>query len=280
MSIMLLGDYDMKKLVCVVLCFAMLVCGICTVSANAKRLTKTIEKDDLIQIGDFDSLFDGFFVLCPKALAESEGRFPVVVWANGTMCPPVLYTKLLREIAKSGYIVVASPEMMPKDGKEQIAAIDYIISENADKDSLFYNKVDTEKIGAVGHSQGGASTVNAAAADNRIKAVVSIAGASRKDEAAVLKVPTLFFTGKLDFVVFSPWWTKPSYNACNVPAVYASLKLGIHTSCIFNADAYIGYTVKWLNTWLFGSNDKSVFLPGGSLSADCNWTDFQVKNFS
>ncbi len=66
---------------------------------------------------------------------------------------------------------------MAADGKEQIASIDYILNENKNKKSIFYQHVDTAKIGAAGHSQGGRSCVNAAALDKRISCIFSIAGA-------------------------------------------------------------------------------------------------------
>lgn len=265
----------LMKLIPVLLVTVMLF-GI-TVPAYAYE--DVVEKDGVMQLGDFENLVDGHIIYYPTELATSNETYPVVVWANGTMCAPALYYDLLVGVAKQGYIVVASPELMSKDGSAQIAAIDYIFAENADPESPFYGKVDTDKIGAFGHSQGGLSSVNAAVADERIGAVVSIAGASDKSQTQNLTVPSLFLTGTLDTIVLSALWVKPSYKGCPAPAVYASLEGGVHTSCVLNADVYINYTVKWFNAWLNEDGDKSAFLPGGELSKDDDWTDYQSKNF-
>jgi len=238
-----------------------------------------IEKDGVMQLGDFDSLVDGHIVYYPIDLESSDRQYPVAVWANGTMCAPILYYKLLVGVARLGYIVIASPELMSKDGSDQINAINYISAENEDPDSPFYGKVDMGKIGAFGHSQGGLSCVNAAVADSRIGAIVSIAGASEKSQTANLSVPSLFLTGTLDTIVLSSLWVKPSYEGCPAPAVYASLRGGVHTSCIANADTYINYIVKWFDAWLYADGSISAFESGGELSQDRAWTGYKAKNF-
>jgi pimeloyl-ACP methyl ester carboxylesterase len=50
-------------------------------------------------------------------------------------------------------------------------ALDFMLAENDDPMSKYYQKIDVDKIGAMGHSQGGMGTV-AAASDARIKAVI------------------------------------------------------------------------------------------------------------
>ena len=269
----------MKRILSVI--FSVIIFAGCLSSAPvyAKTYTAVIEKDGVMQMGDFDSLSDGFIVYFPKEVKSTDRKYPVAVWANGTMCPPALYYSVLTGIAKNGYIVIASPDMMSKSGKGQIAAIDYIAEQNEDKNSVFYNKVDLHRIGAIGQSQGGASCVNAAAADDRIGAIVSIAGASTKEEASLLNVPALFLTGSLDFIVLSSEWVKPSFDACPSPAVYASLNNGTHTSFLLNADTYVNYSVKWFNAWLYDDGDKSAFMNGGELSKDRMWSDFKAKNF-
>ncbi|GEM_PF-1466273 len=264
----------LSKLAAIIIAVVMML----GIAAPAYAYEGVTEKDGVMQLGDFDNLIDGHIIYYPTDLENSNEKYPVAVWANGTMCAPALYYDLLVGVAKQGYIVIASPELMAKDGTDQIASIDYIFAENEDADSPFYGKVDTDKIGVFGHSQGGLSSVNAAVADERIGAVVSIAGASNDSQTENLNTPTLFLTGNMDTVVLSALWVKPSYEACPAPAVYASLKGGIHTSCILNADTYINYTVKWFNAWLYNNGDKSPFRQGGELSKDSAWTGYRSKN--
>lgn len=218
-------------------------------------------------------------VYYPAALEAEKKQYPVVVWANGTGCATDTYDKLLNKIAEGGYIVVADSSVMTADGTAQIDSIDYIIGKNSDSNSVFYGKVDSSKIGATGHSQGGRSSVNAAQKDSRIKCIVSIAGASSKEEASGLKAPALFLTGTADMVVVSSQWCKPSYDASEGRAVYASLKGGVHTTCMTNPDKVSGYVVSWFDAYL--KNDSSAqakFQNGGALSKDSAWQDFASKN--
>lgn len=226
------------------------------------------------------SLTDGSKkVYYPAALEAETKKYPVVVWANGTGCATDTYDGLLKKIAEGGYIVVADSSVMTADGKAQIDSIDYIIGKNSDTGSIFCGKVDTAKIGAAGHSQGGRSSVNAAQKDGRIKCIVSIAGASSKDEAKGLKASALYLTGTADMVVVSSQWCKPSYEVSDGRAVYASLKGGVHTTCMTNPEKVSGYAVSWLDAYL--KNDsaaKAKFQNGGELSKDSAWQDFASKN--
>lgn len=218
-------------------------------------------------------------VYYPKSLSSSERKYPVIVWANGTGCATSTYDSLLKIFAEAGYIVVADDSVMTADGTEQRDSIDYILDEAKRSGSKFYQKVDTSKIGAVGHSQGGRSAVNAAQKDSRIVCVLSIAGASNAEEAGGLSTPIFFMTGTNDMVVASSMWVEPSYNAVTGKAVYASLKNGVHTTCMTNPTKISGYAVDWFDAYLKGdSSAKKEFAAGAALSKDSAWQDFACKN--
>ena len=240
----------------------------------------SVDLGDVVQMGDFEGTAH-YIVFYPKALESSDEVWPVAVWANGTMCAPALYTNLLKGVAARGYVVVASSELMSADGTAQIAAIDYVFNQSMDENSVLCGKIDPGRIAAFGHSQGGRSSVNAAAADERIGCVVSVAGSNYKSEAEKLSTPTLFLTGTRDLVVMSSLWVKPAYNSAKGPAVYASLKNGIHTTCVLDADKYVDLCADWFDAWLQGDADALAgFKPGGALSKDAEWTDYASRNLS
>lgn len=247
--------------------------------SDSKTETSTNSQTKPVPTG-IKSLTDGNKkVYYPASLETETKQYPVVVWANGTGCATDTYDGLLKKIAEGGYIVVADSSVMTADGKTQIDSIDYIIGKNSDTGSIFCGKVDTVKIGAAGHSQGGRSSVNAAQQDRRIKCIVSIAGASSKEEAKGLKASALYLTGTADMVVVSSQWCKPSYDVSEGRAVYASLKGGVHTTCMTNPEKVSGYAVSWFDAYL--KNDsaaKAKFQNGGELSKDSAWQDFASKN--
>lgn len=266
-----------KRAVCLML--AILLLGLSTAGAAPAKAAGGgfVDMGDVIQLGDWDapSLHIVFY---PKALEHSNQTWPVIVWANGTCCAPVLYTGLLKGLAQKGFIVITNSDVMAADGSSQRGELDYILAENARPGSVFYGKIDASRFAAVGHSQGGQSVVNACADDPRFGCAVSIAGSPYKKEAKRLSTPTLFLTGTADLVVLSALWVKPAYNNCKGPAVYASLKGGIHTSCILNPEKYIDLIALWVNGWFGDGAALQYFYPRGGFSRNSAWKDYASRN--
>ena len=252
-----------------------------TTTAAPKGVTlDSVETKDGIEKATYTTSERTYIVYYMSELLTHNSEFPVVSWANGTGCAPSLYDGLLREVAKGGFIVVASDETMAADGTAQIDAIDFVITESINKSSTLYKKVDLEKIAVFGHSQGGRSSVNAGAMDDRIACVLSLAGSNYFEEAEKLSKPVLFMAGSKDKIVDAEKWLVTAYNAVTGPAVYASLNGAIHTTCCSNPTAYSRYVISWFNAWFYNDgNLKAIFIDGGELSQDSNWSGFMCKGF-
>ena len=229
---------------------------------SAQAYSTRNEEDGVVMLGDFKSITSGYLVLYPAALDSGSEKYPIVTWANGTGCLPFEYMSLLKTIAKAGYVVVTSSEMMSADGKAQVEAIDYLFSDDCE---IPDEKLDGDHIAAVGHSQGGRSSVNAAVLSDKIDCVVSIAGSNYTSEAKKLSTPTLFLTGTLDTVVMSKLWVYPAYNKCTGPAVYASLKGGIHTTCMLDPELYESFDLNRLYAII--DNTDTVLIPTTTLTS-------------
>ena len=267
-----------KRILSMVLALVLLISLVPTASALELEPIYVTDAYGVTNTGDFDSLLSGQIIYYPASLTESDETYPVIVWANGTMCAPALYDGLLRLLARGGYIVVTNTDVMSADGTSQRESIDFILQKNADPTSVFYGKVNVDKIGAAGHSQGGRSAVNAAAADSRIDCVLSIAGSSYTSEAKKLSAPAFFMAGKADMMVMASLWVKPAYKNCKGPAVYASLKGAVHTSCCLTPQEYADYAIEWFDAWLKDDAEaKKTFRSGGALSRDRDWKDFACK---
>lgn len=253
------------------------------VETTTKKQESTTKKVDTsmksILKKDYNTSSATQTVYYPDNIKYATKPYPVIAWANGTAVTSSFYDKLLIEIAKCGYIVVACDESMSADGTAQIASIDFILDKNNDNNDIFYNKINTNKIGVIGHSQGGRSSVNAAQADSRIDCVISIAGSNYTSEVEGLKTPTLFLAGSSDMIVLPSQWIEPAYELAEGPTVYASLKGGIHTTCSTNPEKYSEYIQDWLDGWL--KNDSTAlntFKSDGQMSKDSAWVDFKSKN--
>lgn len=251
-----------------------------TTSAPKGLMPDSVESSNGIEKATYTTSDRTYIVYYMSELLTHDSKFPIVSWANGTGCPPSLYDGLLRELASAGFIVVASDETMAADGTAQIAQIDFVIEENSNKSSALYKKVNSSKIGVIGHSQGGRSAVNSGAIDNRITCVLSLAGSNYVEEAEKLSKPVLFMAGTKDKVVDANKWLVTAFNAVKGPAVYASLNGAIHTTCCSDPTAYSRYAISWFNAWFYNDNNhKDMFKDGGELSTDSNWSGFMCKGF-
>ena len=124
-------------------------------------------------------------VFCPQDLEQfnAEKPLPVVVWGNGACYnSPFEHYLFLNEIASHGYLIVATGYMPKEDepynfdtirstSAQQIESIDWVIAQNADKESPYYNKVDTKHIVAAGMSCGGLQTLDNCA-DPRLSGIM------------------------------------------------------------------------------------------------------------
>jgi hypothetical protein len=101
-------------------------------------------------------------------------------------------------------------------------ALDFVLEENDNPESVLYGKIAVDKLGASGHSQGSTATVTVGA-DARIVATVPIQGASASG-VGQLAGPTFLIAGERDMSV-SAASVEAAFRAARVPAVYG-LSLG------------------------------------------------------
>ena len=106
---------------------------------------------------------------------------PVLVWGNGACAnSPFEHMNFLNEIASNGFIVLATGDIPMVDewykgpmsrAEQQIESIDWIVAQNANPKSPYYQKIDTKAICVAGMSCGGLQTLFNCA-DPRIKTLM------------------------------------------------------------------------------------------------------------
>jgi hypothetical protein len=120
--------------------------------------------------------YSGYTIFRPACMKEGE-KYPVITWANGTCGLTHGYTALLGTEASHGFVIVASNSTWtlrttsPDGIPVQLRALDYAEHLNNDPDSVLYQKLDMEHIGAAGHSQGAGATAQSES-DPRIDAII------------------------------------------------------------------------------------------------------------
>ena len=112
-------------------------------------------------------------IFAPKDLSvfNAKKALPVLVWGNGGCAnSPRGHEKFLNDIASYGYLVLATGLMPKADAprgmggmgrgnqsrsEQQVESMDWAFAQNADKNSPFYQKIDTKNICISGMSCGG-----------------------------------------------------------------------------------------------------------------------------
>lgn len=176
--------------------------------------------------------------------AVADGEFPVVLFSHGFTGIRLQSTFLTSHLASHGMIVVSSDHpsrdltnvlggTASGDREDSVddllQSLELITAQDADAASIFSGHVDTERVGAVGHSAGG-GTVLAAAADPRIDGYVSLASGVLRgggddgttttvDPGSLPDKPSFFMAGAVDAVVPADTVTRPSFEAVPSPSL-------------------------------------------------------------
>lgn len=142
--------------------------AICDLAAAAFGEPDSVTNDVLDLRGQDLSLYT---VFRPACMRDGE-TYPVITWGNGTCGQAGSYASLLATVASHGFVVFAANSRWVGSGNdEMLHALDFAKAANEDASSIYYGKLDLDRVGAMGHSQGSAATA-AAASDPRIKAVI------------------------------------------------------------------------------------------------------------
>jgi hypothetical protein len=142
----------------------------------------------LLDTHDLD--FALYTIYRPAKWKDGE-KYPIITWGNGTCAQPEGYGALLRYVASQGFFIIASNNRWVGGATEMLHGLDFVFKANEDPDSPYYHRLDTSKVAAMGHSQGGLGTSNASA-DSRIQTVVLFNGGTSAQK------PFLALSGDMD----------------------------------------------------------------------------------
>jgi hypothetical protein len=111
--------------------------------------------------GCCDSTGHKFDVWYPTDLGSDGTKHPIITWGDGTFAHPFQYDYLLSHLASWGFVVIAPDTTNSGSGQEMLDAVDFLKRQDSDPASVFYQTLDTDNVGAMGHSQGAVGTLNA-----------------------------------------------------------------------------------------------------------------------
>ncbi|MFF2090656.1 alpha/beta hydrolase [Paenibacillus sp. NPDC058174] len=216
-----------------------------------------------------------------------DAAYPLIAWGNGTGALPANYDGLFQHLASWGFVVIDTYNTTTGTGKEIIDSISYMLDENNNSASLFYQKIQADQIAAAGHSQGSTGVINAHTHFERgaaIKTVVSIALPELKYcdpedvyDTSELKVPFLVLGGTRDFIVSPSGSNKLAISGANpdVPAMMAMAKGAAHTAIEKDGGQHRGYLTAWMRYRLMNDSDAMRAFEGkdAEILANKRWKD-------
>ncbi|MGC5772101.1 alpha/beta hydrolase [Paenibacillus pabuli] len=222
----------------------------------------------------------------------TDTRHPLIAWGNGTGALPDNYDELFRHMASWGFVVIDTYSETTGTGKEIMAAIDYMLNENEATVSPFYQRIEKDRIGAAGHSQGSTGVINAHTNfenGNIIKTVVSIALPDLKYcdpedvyDTSALKIPFFVLGGTRDFIISPTDSNQLALKNANpdIPTMMAMAKGAAHTAIEKDGGQHRGYLTAWMMYWLMDDVEARDAFVGNHAEIGTNnhWTDVISAN--
>ena len=144
---------------------------------------------------------DDIHVFVPDSAHKAP--LPTVVMVNGTGLKALHYHPVFEHLASWGFIVIGNDDSNAWNGLSALDSLDKALCQNSTEGSPLYQRIDLDRIGVVGHSQGAMGAINAATEDDRFK-VLYAASCPQKSLAKKLgwsysmktiSIPTMLVAG-------------------------------------------------------------------------------------
>ena len=208
--------------------------------------------------------FGKYITYYPTELKTSDKKYPVIVISNGSGTPISKYPAVQKHLASWGFIVVGTEEESDWNGFAAEMCLRHLQRWNdnekiGDTESIFYQKVDLENVGIVGHSQGGVGVINAVTAQAHkevYKAAVSLSPTNKEladnleweYDPALINTPIMLISGAGggdDWVVTGEQ-LEDIYNDIERDKIMVRRKDTAHNEVLYTANGYVNAWFMWL----------------------------------
>jgi len=193
----------------------------------------------------------------PTELGQNGLKHPVFVWGTGFGSTPANYDDFFIRFATHGFVVVA-PTPASLSTSDMSDALNWIVEQNDTQGSIYYQKLDLERIAMGGHSQGSMATFNVEATETRLKTTIHIAGGSSDGlGSSKVKTPTAYICGETDFLL--PQCQTDFANVEDQPTFFSEVQGADHIYC---ARMAMPGMIAWLRWHLGGETWRSAMFTG------------------
>jgi hypothetical protein len=226
----------------------------------------------------------------PTNLGSGGYLHPIISFGVGTGGTPTNYADTLDHLASWGFVVIANDNGTQGLGQYIVAGANYMIAKNSDAGSIFYGHLDTDAIGAFGHSQGAGGVLNAVLSDTDLfKSAIPNALPNPMWWSTPVPsltgwptaVPIWIQCGTSDSLICSLSAMKTWYNQVPGAAARARAKSAGHNELQNANNKYQGYDTAWFMYTLTGDTYARGAFAGASPELPTNtarWQDWAAKN--
>ena len=223
--------------------------------------------------------FGKFIVYYPSELETSSKKYPVIVICNGSGTPLSKYPTVAEHYASWGFVVIGTEEKNAWNAFGAEMSLRYLerLNENEqieDTKSIFYQKIDFDNIGVVGHSQGGVGVINAITDTKHskmYKTAVSLSPTNKElahnlfwdYDASQINIPIMLIAGEGggdDWVVTGEQ-LQAIYDDIPDNKIMLRRKNTVHNEVLYAPD---GYIMAWFMWQLQGDTEAAKAFIGDS----------------
>jgi len=283
---------------------AAVLCGAMLTSAAALAQSNPYQKGPDPTVASLEAARGSFAVsstsissLSATGFGGGSLHYPTAAGTYGliAVAPPYLAQSssiawLGPRLASHGFVVVmidvnSTLDFPESRSRQQLAAIDYAIAQNARRTSPIYGKVDTTRRGVTGHSMGGgASILTARNSPANIKGAFPLTPWSSDKNFSNLQVPTGYLACQDDTVAGNADHSLNFYNRmpASTPKGYYELRGETHfcPQSTTNNPVIGKYLVAWMKRFVDNDTRFSPFLSGALPNADLSSGRFSVLRTS
>ncbi|OPH38308.1 poly(ethylene terephthalate) hydrolase family protein [Moraxella lacunata] len=265
--------------------------GLMPIEAQYTKMGQFAVSSQIVPSGQ--NRYQEYKIWYPANIA-SMSKLPVVVFANGTGTAYYKYELVFEHLASWGFVVIGNDDKESFRGDSSSQSLALLDKLNSDKNSIFYNKLNTRNAGISGHSQGGVGAINGAtrfANSHQFKAVYTAStpklalANGLKWDYDIRQIRTPYFavsgTGKIDggngkpdsgIAPLSSLQENHHKIQNGQWAVFARRKNTDHGDMLFRAD---GYMTAWFMYHLKRDEQAGKIL--AELERNPNWQDVMIK---
>ncbi|WP_444852180.1 bis(hydroxyethyl) terephthalate hydrolase [Streptomyces sp. NPDC000229] len=204
--------------------------------------------------------FDGGTIYYPTT--TSDGTFGAVAISPGFTATQSSIAWLGPRLASQGFVVITIDTLSTLDqpdsrGRQLLAALDYLTQR-----STVRNRIDSTRLGVMGHSMGGGGSLEAAKSRPSLQAAIPLTGWNTDKTWPELRTPTLIVGADGDTVAPVSSHSEPFYESLpsTLDKAYLELNNASHFTPNTSDTTIAKYSISWLKRFIDNDTRYEQFL--------------------